>query len=124
MATLKWPVLPPIFQSTSSARRTTYEKNEKETQRDISIHVLREEDDVFVRGIVPYYHKFQSTSSARRTTIAGATGQDKAALFQSTSSARRTTPFVKKLLDGEHISIHVLREEDDDIRSLMMSIMV
>ena len=58
---------------------------------DISIHVLREEDDQqdMVQG--SHLLEFQSTSSARRTT------------------ARRGGA----LCLGAAISIHVLREEDD-----------
>ena len=105
-----------IFQSTSSARRTTETTDSTDTSADISIHVLREEDDP--RNAKPYYSqnisihvlreeddqqkvaagllhlKFQSTSSARRTTNTKYT-RDGNLRFQSTSSARRTTALLR-----------------------------
>ena len=56
----------------------------------ISIHVLREEDDGIAAAAVARNGEFQSTSSARRTT----------------------NPYFAELY-GVDISIHVLREEDD-----------
>ena len=57
-----------VFQSTSSARRTTGVTVADLTGDFISIHVLREEDDPkCVLKCVPH-KEFQSTSSARRTT--------------------------------------------------------
>ena len=78
------------FQSTSSARRTTYLRVQRRAFFRISIHVLREEDDI-CRWIIPICPL----------------------LFQSTSSARRTTARAIKRVLGATISIHVLREEDD-----------
>ena len=79
-----------IFQSTSSARRTTQAAQRIDDFGAISIHVLREEDDNLTVLQSLGAHGFQSTSSARRTTV--------------------------KPVDqphAENISIHVLREEDD-----------
>ena len=83
-----------VFQSTSSARRTTGQHINGCLRPLISIHVLREEDDLKMHGQVraclisihvlreeddksPYGPsittlKFQSTSSARRTTVKAA----------------------------------------------------
>ena len=60
---------------------------------DISIHVLREEDDPFFAWQMSSHRKFQSTSSARRTTL----------------------DVVPRNARISVISIHVLREEDDSI---------
>ena len=102
---------------------------------DISIHVLREEDDYqFIdqhiirwnfyprpprggRRNPPTVHitlclRFLSTSSARRTTSGGTRRHAKGG-FLSTSSARRTTFLGHPGSRGQIISIHVLREEDD-----------
>ena len=61
-----------------------------EPETTISIHVLREEDDT------GWYHR-----SPKRYK------------FQSTSSVRRTTYWFGLLWVRVEISIHVLREEDD-----------
>ena len=80
-----------LFQSTSSARRTTTGQYLYPLLRTtISIHVLREEDD-------------QKYTNKRSKII----------IFQSTSSARRTTQCCKCCACFCKISIHVLREEDD-----------
>ena len=131
-----------LFQSTSSARRTTLAGSSLHAATPISIHVLREEDD----GTLPSYSQlfsyfnprpprggrlnfycliflfflFQSTSSARRTTASALTILLQA-VFQSTSSARRTTYSSLSLTFSAFISIHVLREEDDAFRSLSIS---
>ena len=57
---------------------------------DISIHVLREEDD--------------------STIYTAPLGKG---VFLSTSSARRTTDMIPRWAEDANISIHVLREEDD-----------
>ena len=59
---------PAAFLSTSSARRTTSLSNETYVNGEISIHVLREEDDVSAPPPKKPEEKFLSTSSARRTT--------------------------------------------------------
>ena len=56
------------FQSTSSARRTTKEECGYTPSYVISIHVLREEDDLLRLLPSLLTLQFQSTSSARRTT--------------------------------------------------------
>ena len=129
-----------IFQSTSSARRTTGRRKSRLPRGRhfnprpprggrlhlriclyailyISIHVLREEDDKSAAELSLDHLKFQSTSSARRTTIAVADFGGADAVFQSTSSARRTTRHGVDLIATMHISIHVLREEDDRERA-------
>ncbi len=147
-----------IFQSTSSARRTTqnghrgicrrYDFNPRpprggrlssiscqSSRTGISIHVLREEDDLRHLRVVGAVLKFQSTSSARRTTailvhlrpiynisihvlreeddVLYIVLQKCDIIFQSTSSARRTTGIPLNSPTAPQISIHVLREEDD-----------
>ena len=124
-----------LFQSTSSARRTTGDWLDTWDSGDISIHVLREEDDGQnlpwnVRQLrfqstssarrttannlpwLRFEQIFQSTSSARRTTLS-CKPERPTATFQSTSSARRTTQRQKSTAVPADISIHVLREEDD-----------
>ena len=78
------------FQSTSSAWRTTnyYLTIKKISQ--ISIHVLRMEDD------------YDNTAEASGIFV-----------FQSTSSAWRTTIQLSNVMRSNSISIHVLRMEDD-----------
>ena len=113
-------------------------KKHKLTERGISIHVLREEDDTLTRCRVTMQTTFQSTSSARRTTSPTTCTPTTHGGFQSTSSARRTTRFRPssvrclcyfnprpprggrpyRLPAGSisgYISIHVLREEDDSL---------
>ena len=89
----------------------------RRVQRQISIHVLREEDDG--NGIQPEagQQRFLSTSSARRTTGAFFMLSTRSHRFLSTSSARRTTLSCLPCYDFHGISIHVLREEDDDASS-------
>ena len=79
----------------------------------ISIHVLREEDDVcrciFHHGARHFYPRPPRggrPQSGERTAVDPGT-------FLSTSSARRTTETIRKRVDRWIISIHVLREEDD-----------
>ena len=78
------------FLSTSSARRTTHERAERAGAEAISIHVLREEDDVWAALLADWQKRFLSTSSARRTTLISLIIRT-ASIFLSTSSARRTT---------------------------------
>ena len=80
----------PEFQSTSSVWRTTGFKWHDSDTGDISIHVLRVEDDL-LRWFVDFY----------------GTG------FQSTSSVWRTTCIICLIHNRRVISIHVLRVEDD-----------
>ena len=124
------------FQSTSSVWRTTKATTKAGEISEISIHVLRVEDDPLFCKSPSVIFVFQSTSSVWRTT--GRRKNTKCALwsyfnprppcggrryrctpcesayaFQSTSSVWRTTGCA--LLGGQpiEISIHVLRVEDD-----------
>ena len=130
------------FQSTSSARRTTGLPRYYQGRGDISIHVLREEDDVVYRKngrlIVISIHVLREEDDRPDNTNNGTADE-----FQSTSSARRTTR--RDGVDGagsrhfnprpprggrpnRHeithaiscISIHVLREEDDRSRLIFI----
>ena len=78
------------FLSTPSARRATDELGELITNREISIHALREEGDFLYTTPMPTMKIFLSTPSARRATA----GQ-----LHRTGQRR--------------ISIHALREEGD-----------
>ena len=81
---------------------------------DISIHVLREEDDVLRRRMCPEADRFLSTSSARRTTKDGADGY--AGILGISIHVLREEDdlrYSQKSAISEAISIHVLREEDD-----------
>ena len=83
-----------IFQSTSSARRTTGALREVRRVVIISIHVLREEDDILadaVRGLCGYHFNPRPPRGGRRI-----------------NSKSRPLP--------ASISIHVLREENDPVR--------
>ena len=100
------------FLSTPSARRATDHPGLLSRGVDISIHALREEGDLDVRGALAEYIKFLSTPSARRATWplsmlhpgtdfyprpprggrpAGGIITDKRVEFLSTPSARRAT---------------------------------
>ena len=100
------------FQSTSSARRTTYGSRRGYRHKVISIHVLREEDDIPPTSIdtVPKDFNPRPPRGGRRMT---ARRHPMPNLFQSTSSARRTTRPAAAGSLSARISIHVLREEDD-----------
>ena len=105
-----------IFQSTSSVRRTTGDFGSRIYVEVISIHVLRAEDD-FCRGRGKFQTaRFQSTSSVRRTTADHNTCKTQMYHFnpRPPCGGRRAA-----LGDGGqnvHISIHVLRVEDDSAR--------
>ena len=123
------------FLSTSSARRTTVLQKLSGAYSSISIHVLREEDDLTPVKNDVATTKFLSTSSARRTTLRLLDTAWTRSKFLSTSSARRTTHQLQRQGQGgnfyprpprggrqihvslaviiSNISIHVLREEDD-----------
>ena len=83
------------FQSTSSMWRTTRNLSAGSCGYNISIHVLRVEDD------------FAQLADALRRCG-----------FQSTSSVWRTTQACNALTGEQAISIHVLRVEDDRTRRL------
>ena len=78
---------------------------------DISIHVLRVEDDQRLRSR-PVSATFQSTSSMWRTTFRK-THTFLPRKFQSTSSMWRTTFLFRHGSIRIEISIHVLHVEDD-----------
>ena len=106
-----------LFQSTSSARRTTFRRGAASLPGAISIHVLREEDDGQRRKIAHSRFIFQSTSSARRTTAVRREGQDHGDNFNPRPPRGGRPDNFMKVSWGYVISIHVLREEDDDVRS-------
>ena len=84
------PLSNAVFQSTSSVWRTTGATGATGATGEISIHVLRVEDDGHSTSAILAAEGFQSTSSVWRTTPVGIRG-GKADLFQSTSSVWRTT---------------------------------
>ena len=84
---------------------------------NISIHVLREEDDAGSFTKITCRSIFLSTSSARRTTAIPFSSVAPI-VFLSTSSARRTTCDCDLGQAAIKISIHVLREEDDSPSAL------
>ena len=107
-----WSMMPSLFQSTSSARRTTSLDDLDNDAAEISIHVLREEDDfsccwLFLRRLDFNPRPPRGGRRWRLMLICGAK------IFQSTSSARRTTYRHCDQRLFRRISIHVLREEDD-----------
>ena len=131
------------FLSTSSARRTTaangssprrpehfYPRPPRGGRRagsldqlgesNISIHVLREEDD---DGGSPSSGKhgyfYPRPPRGGRLINFFRCGEDQ--IFLSTSSARRTTRWVAQLGEARIISIHVLREEDDKKSALLFA---
>ena len=108
------------FQSTSSVWRTTELHRVHLGRGEISIHVLRVEDDPSFVGRVRIWHKFQSTSSVWRTTFG----------WMIDPQGRRISIHVLRVEDdGERnrqlqrpgISIHVLRVEDDRWRRTVPS---
>ncbi len=129
------------FQSTSSARRTTVRIRRRAPCPPISIHVLREEDDLRLpRGfgifrsisihVLREEDDSRSVASCNRSPgisihvlreeddQAGLQFRVGGTLFQSTSSARRTTSASAPAYLIISISIHVLREEDDTACSI------
>ena len=109
------PPLAKRFQSTSSVWRTTHDANTPCRRVDISIHVLRVEDDV-----LDMLRRWVYVNFNPRPPCGGRPIIVFASLiviqFQSTSSVWRTTR-VQLIFDGKPaISIHVLRVEDDATR--------
>ncbi len=124
-----------LFQSTSSARRTTKRRTGWHGLCRISIHVLREEDDTTQTAFGLTYVQFQSTSSARRTTLITSSNSQGESYFNPRPprggrlvQARHLSdiinfnprpprggrlPHYHYFCKGYYISIHVLREEDD-----------
>ena len=129
------------FLSTPSARRATEVFVLGEVTVSISIHALREEGDPATLNALVHELKFLSTPSARRATDSSFSSIAGITIFLSTPSARRATgrehpcpqgswyfyprpPRGGRQLQyqtqGHHskISIHALREEGDDGRTL------
>ena len=78
----------------------------------ISIHVLREEDDL-ISSAVPWTRLISIHVLREEDDYILLTSTLPFCKFQSPSSARRTTYILLCGYLGELISIHVLREEDD-----------
>ena len=101
-----------LFQSTLSVRRATILHRNSYTLRNISIHALRKESDVYDSSGVLRKSLFQSTLSVRRATRPMLV-RLAYFLFQSTLSVRRAT-LRRNICDcRECISIHALRKESD-----------
>ena len=101
-----------VFLSTPSARRATAATLTLRAQIEISIHALREEDDVsagFFIGCPQHFYP-RPPRGGRRTQLSG--GKD-GEVFLSTPSARRATCISASRCDNRGISIHALREEGD-----------
>ncbi len=124
-----------VFLSTSSARRTTVEAAHERIRLEISIHVLRKEDDPdkLLRQYIPKIsiHVLRkeddgiappAKTAAMHISIHVLRKEDDllqwslisdSVSFLSTSSARRTTHLKQQIEPRKGISIHVLRKEDD-----------
>ena len=102
------------FLSTPSARRATGVGVSRQHQRTISIHALREEGDAALDHALAGAIQFLSTPSARRATLSTRMVGMTQGQFLSTPSARRATPAIFLGRGGAVISIHALREEDDN----------
>ena len=101
------------FLSTSSARRTTSSRAQRSRRWEISIHVLREEDDGSERSQARRKCRFLSTSSARRTTAHTAGKSAHAANISIHVLREEDDSRLRQATFRTLISIHVLREEDD-----------
>ena len=82
--------------------------------QNISIHVLREEDDNYFSEVIDVNDRISIHVLREEDDNALCGLILKEEEFQSTSSARRTTATLRRSLNIGNISIHVLREEDDD----------
>ncbi len=102
-----------LFLSTSSARRTTPPVWLRPRPERISIHVLREEDDMYPVLLTTQRFTFLSTSSARRTTGRHVYIAVDDQHFYPRPPRGGRLHFVLRDNPGLSISIHVLREEDD-----------
>ena len=101
-----------VFQSTSSVWRTTAHDNRDHVLRNISIHVLRVEDDSSLPLMVPSTPNFNPRPPCGGRLSVG-TSKAVNITFQSTSSVWRTTAGSTRRAHARLISIHVLRVEDD-----------
>ena len=103
-----------LFQSTSSVWRTTQALMGYAAQRlEISIHVLRVEDDRSTACRDRGFDKFQSTSSVWRTTGGLPLRRTVRRYFNPRPPCGGRPPEVRKETHCVDISIHVLRVEDD-----------
>ena len=102
-----------VFQSTSSVWRTTADRYEMGIIREISIHVLRVEDDGGCPRAARPRRYFNPRPPCGGRRMVG-TSQPYSSQFQSTSSVWRTTPCGLSVIVESSISIHVLRVEDDN----------
>ena len=110
-----------LFLSTSSARRTTPATATISPLFAISIHVLREEDDFVafrVGSLFGYFYPRPPRGGRPPTPYRIPVPTQ----FLSTSSARRTTANSMTIGERIKISIHVLREEDDNTSESKWSI--
>ncbi len=130
--------LPSVFLSTPSARRATHRRNggfaglhhfyprpprggrrparkQKQQGKEISIHALREEGDLFkmISSLVMVYFYPRPPRGGRLLRKAVRQWQEK---FLSTPSARRATEGYSITDNICLISIHALREEGDGVR--------
>ena len=102
-----------LFQSPSSVWRTTlYRRCAVLRGRDISIHVLRVEDDA-PSSAFPWPRANFNPRPPCGGRPSGNNRTDSGAVFQSTSSVWRTTAVKSAKGKKSDISIHVLRVEDD-----------
>ena len=102
-----------LFLSTPSARRATKEVYDKLSEKDISIHALREEGDlitVLPPLLVPV---FLSTPSARRATAEHPSGIRHELYFYPRPPRGGRHATVVSVSPKGWISIHALREEGD-----------
>ena len=107
-----------VFLSTPSARRATRQGRQGFSQRQISIHALREEGDTWKSTSWPTAQQFLSTPSARRATWQTSASKLFSIRFLSTPSARRATYTGALPEPQKGISIHALREEGDTNRKI------
>ena len=106
------------FLSTPSARRAT-----EEAQRNIRNYIFLSTPSARRATPAGIYHGlrieiFLSTPSARRATIGFRDPPLRFKRFLSTPSARRATAISLAVVPWREISIHALREEGDDIRTV------
>ena len=113
-----------LFQSPSSVWRTTAGGPEAGARRDISIHVLRVEDDKVALKIWRCRLHFNPRPPCGGRP-ASSSHAPAAARFQSTSSMWRTTRRMGIEVRREVISIRVLRVEDDEkIKRWMLLLLI
>ena len=87
---------------------------------DISIHVLREEDDQVRPAVRGRPEKFLSTSSARRTTPAPCPTRRAEKISIHVLREEDDSALLHQRAKSCCISIHVLREEDDQAAQFLL----